>query len=301
MSEWPLDFITEDDFYTHVQNTIIAQYGKNLAPYDVKKFNSNLIDPIKMVFDKALYGEDWETLIAAEIFRQRDKAGNNDVGYFHQKMFQYIKRCHVPPNGKEGGWDVIFTPEHPYRIDDNNRADVIYVEMKNKHNTMNSSGGSDTYIKMQDQLLRNSQCCCFLVEAIARRHQNIVWKTTINSSGRKVRVEHARIRRVSIDEFYSIVTGEENAFFQICMILPSVVEHVLGESEKVSAPHDTVIEQLKKEAEKYSDAGEMSMYLAMYMLGFSSYNGFRDYKQFSSSERYARYIEEILDMQSKKR
>lgn len=242
----------------HVRNTIV-QYGQKLAPYDAGKFNSNLIDPIKMVFDKALYGESWETLISSEIFRQRDKAGNNDIGYFHQRMFSYIKGCHVPANGKEGGWDVIYKPDKPYQIDENNRAEVIYVEMKNKHNTMNSSAQSATYMKMQAQLLKESQCCCFLVEAIAQRHQNVVWKTRINSNGQKLSVEHARIRRVSIDEFYAIVTGEPDAFFQMCMVLPAVVEQVLETENTVSAPHDTVFEDLQNRATQFSDMGEMSM------------------------------------------
>ena len=43
-----------------------------------------------------------------EVFRQRDKANNNDIGYFHQRIFQYIRHCRVPENGKEGGWDVIY-------------------------------------------------------------------------------------------------------------------------------------------------------------------------------------------------
>lgn len=52
--EWPLTFISRNDFYTHVSNTI-RQYGDKLKPYDIDDFNSNLIDPVKMVFDKAVY------------------------------------------------------------------------------------------------------------------------------------------------------------------------------------------------------------------------------------------------------
>lgn len=61
--EWPLTFISRNDFYTHVSNTI-RQYGDKLKPYDIDDFNSNLIDPVKMVFDKAVYNESWDTLIS---------------------------------------------------------------------------------------------------------------------------------------------------------------------------------------------------------------------------------------------
>ena len=50
---------------------------------------------------------------------------------------------------------------------------TIYVEMKNKHNTMNSACSAKTYIKMQGQILEDDDCACLLVEAIAKKSQNI--------------------------------------------------------------------------------------------------------------------------------
>ena len=44
--EWSLDFISEEDFKNHVRATIM-KYGEKLESYDLKRFNSNLIDPIK--------------------------------------------------------------------------------------------------------------------------------------------------------------------------------------------------------------------------------------------------------------
>ena len=266
---WDITFISEEDFIRHIQNTI-AQYGAKLLPYDVEKFNSNLIDPIKMVFDKAIYGQTWEELIKSEIFRQRDKSQNNDIGYFHQRMFKYIRGCHVPENGQEGGWDVIVSKPDGYTVD-GNTVHHIFVEMKNKHNTMNSSASGKTYIKMQNQLLQNDDCACFLVEAIAKQHQNTVWKTTVD----KVKVSHRRIRRVSLDQFYEITTGVPDAFYQICMVLPEYVKMVIENSDIVSMPHDTVIDELRSStAAADAQDSDTAMLLAMYMLGFSTYTGF---------------------------
>ena len=39
---WNLAFISEEDFFLHVQETI-QQYGEKLKPYDLKKFNSKRI------------------------------------------------------------------------------------------------------------------------------------------------------------------------------------------------------------------------------------------------------------------
>ncbi len=38
--EWNLNFISEDDFKTHVRATIM-KYGEKLQSYDLKTFNSN--------------------------------------------------------------------------------------------------------------------------------------------------------------------------------------------------------------------------------------------------------------------
>lgn len=268
--EWEIDFIDREDFKKHVANTI-AQYGKKLESYSIKEFNRNTVDPIKMIFDKAVYGEDWKQIISSEIFRQRDKSNTNEIGYFHQRLFEYIDNCRVPDNGKDGGWDVIFEGKDGYEVDKGNKVSKIFVEMKNKHNTMNSASATKTYMKMQNQLLNDDDCACFLVEVIAKCSQNIVWCTSVDSQ----KVSHNRIRRVSIDKFYEIVTGEADAFYQICMALPDLVKEVIDEAEETKIPEDTVYEDIKKVALGFDNGSDdRGMLLAMYMLGFRTYNSF---------------------------
>ncbi len=267
---WELDFISEQDFVKHVEDTI-TKYGDKLEPYDIKRFNSNIIDPIKMLFDKTVYNVSWEEIVGNEIFRQRDKSNNNDIGYFHQRIFKYIANCHVPENGQEGGWDVIYKNEAGINLPDGDTVHTIYVEMKNKHNTMNSASAGKTYIKMQDQLLKDDDCACFLVEAIAKSSQNIKWETTVNGN----RVSHKRIRRVSMDQFYAMVTGEEDAFYKMCMVLPEVIQRVVSSNKAVKVPEDTVVEELKRIAAITNiKPDDLAMAMAINMLGFGTYNGF---------------------------
>lgn len=270
--DWGLGFISEDDFERHVGATI-QKYGEKLEPYDIKRFNKNIVDPIKLIFDKTVYQSSWKEMVGNEIFRQRDKSNNNDIGYFHQRIFQYIDKCHVPDNGKEGGWDVIYQDEEGIALPDSDIVHTVYVEMKNKHNTMNSASAGKTYIKMQNQLLNDDDCACFLVEAIAQKSQNIKWETTVDGK----RVSHKRIRRVSLDQFYDITTGEKNAFYKMCMVLPEVIEKVVRQDSKVKVPCDTVIEELKKIADMSGrESEDIAMAVAVYMLGFNSYLGFSD-------------------------
>lgn len=204
------DNLFNKKFKEHVKFTI-EKYGVKRDLFDLKRFNKNSIDPIKLIFDKIVYRVFLDEIVSYEIFRRRDKANNNDIGYFHQNMFQYIDKCHVPTNGIEGGWDIIFVDPEGIEIPDAGTVHTVYVEMKNKNDTMNSASAGKTFIKMQNQLLNDDDCACFLVEAIAQRSQNINWGTTVD----KRKVGHRLIRRVSMDQFYVLVTGEEDAFFNI--------------------------------------------------------------------------------------
>lgn len=270
--DWNITFISKEDFKKHVAETINS-YGDKLKPYDLEKFNSNLIDPIKMVFDKAVYNADWQTIVSNEIFRQRDKSQNNAIGYFHQYFFKYIDGCTVPKNGEQGGWDIIYENKKGINIDDDNKVYTIYVEMKNKHNTMNSSSSVKTYTKMQSALLENDSCACFLVEAIAKKSQNIPWKVTIDHK----KVSHKKIRRVSLDQFLKLVTGVDDAFYQICMALPEIVDEVIQDKAiTMQVPKDVVYEQLLAASQNYN--GDNAMYMALYILAFDGYLGFSKLK-----------------------
>ena len=269
--EWGLDFISEKNFTNHVAATI-EKYGEKLESFDIKRFNKNIIDPIKLIFDKTVYRSSWEEMVGNEIFRQRDKSNNNDIGYFHQRIFQYIENCRVPANGKDGGWDIIYKNPNGIHIPGANDVHTIYVEMKNKHNTMNSASAGKTFIKMQNQLLNDDDCACFLVEAIAQRSQNIKWETTVD----KKKVSHKLIRRVSIDEFYALITGQDDAFYRMCMVLPSVIERAVNEMGSSTVPNDTVIDELRKLSKNSNMIDEnMAMAMAIYMLGFGDYKGFK--------------------------
>ena len=131
-----LSFISDENFRKHIRETI-EHYGDNLRSYNLRKFNSNIVDPIKLLF----------------------------------------------------GWDIIFR----------------------------------------------------------------------KASG---------IRRVSIDKFYELVTGEEDAFCKMCMALPAAIKNLLEEVDELKMPCDTVFEELK-------NSSASSMGLALFMLGFETYSGFK--------------------------
>jgi len=244
-SSYNLSFISDQDLYNHVKETV----KKYRFSIDLKKFNKNLIDPIKLTFDSKVYGKRVEDIIESEIIRQIDKSNTNYIGYFHQNIFRYFDGDWIVP---ESGFDLI------------NKKSKIFVEMKNKHNTMNSSSAQKTYIAMQSKILESSDVVCMLVEVIARRSQNIPWKITINSK----QFNHENIRRVSIDKFYALVTGEKNAFKQLCEVLPKVLDDVISDQASESIKN-SVFKELK-------EISPESLLKSIYLLSFSKYDGFEN-------------------------
>ena len=76
-----IPFIKQEDFENHVAQTI-KTYNTTLKSIDLAKFNSNIIDPIKLTFDKALFRKSIEDIIELEIHRQRDKSNTNASAIF---------------------------------------------------------------------------------------------------------------------------------------------------------------------------------------------------------------------------
>ena len=248
MRAYNLTFIDNEDLFNHLKETI----EKYRFKINLKEFNKNLIDPIKLTFDAKIYGKSIEEIIQSESIRQMDKSNSNNIGYFQQNIFKYI----FHKDRKQTNWSV---PKQGFDIV--NEVDKIYVEMKNKHNTMNSSSSQKTFMRMQSKLLEDRANRCYLVEVIAKNSQNIAWKISLDGES----TYHENIRRVSIDKFYEIVTGEKEAFKQLVEALPNVMNDVLNDT-KQSGIDNSVFEELRGIDE--------NILKSLYLLSFKKYEGF---------------------------
>lgn len=246
MKKYWLSFISDINLFSHVKDTVSA-YRFSVS---LKDFNENLIDPIKMTFDSKVYSQTLEQTIQNEIMRQIDKSNTNHIGYFHQNIFKYFDSDWIVP--KEW-YDVI------------NEKKKIFVEMKNKHNTMNSSSSQKTYIRMQNTILQDPYSTCYLVEVIAKDSQDIPWLCSVD----KIPMKDNRIRRMSIDKFYALVTGETTSFKQLCQVLPIVIEDVVDGIIKESSKNNTVLSELL--------AISPNLLQSLYLMSFDKYEGFKDF------------------------
>lgn len=244
MHNYNLGFISDEDIYNHVKATV-ESYRREIT---LEQFNENVIDPIKLTFDAKVYGKTLKQSVEDECLRQIDKSNANKIGYFHQNIFKYAGDGWVVP---KAGFDVENDSLH------------IYAELKNKHNTMNSSSSQKTYMKMQSKILDDDEATCYLVEVIAKRSQDDVWKISVEHKS----CSHKKIRRMSIDRFYGLVFGDNRAFYKLCSALPQIIEDVVSENPGMLLKNTVYGELVKEHADILS---------SLYMLAFARYEGFNE-------------------------
>lgn len=241
MKDYRLGFISNEDIFSHVKETV-GLYRNHI---NLKEFNKNIIDPIKLTFDSKIYGKSLEAIIESECIRQIDKTNTNHIGYFHQNLFKYAGCGWEVPTV---GFDVVNPQMH------------IFAELKNKHNAMNSRAADSVYRHMQDKILHDDQATCMLVEVIATQSRNEKWFYD--------GLSHEKIRRVSIDKFYGIVFGDNEAFFKLCRVLPDVLDDVIAE-----------LKQGTIENSVYDELHQLSpnIFKSLYLLAFKEYDGFQNF------------------------
>ncbi|WP_448525424.1 Eco47II family restriction endonuclease [Parathermosynechococcus lividus] len=244
--DYQLGFISNQDIYNHVKQTI-SRYRLSI---NFKEFTKLKIDPIKASFDMAIYNLTADEFIRREIMRQIDKSNNNQIGYFHQNIFRYIKDWQVP----ECGYDII------------NENLSYYVEMKNKFNTMNSNSKENVYRKMKQTVDSNQKATCFLVEVIAKKSRNDPCHFKLDNQ----QIIHERIRLISIDKFYEVATGDKNAFAKLCQKLPEIINDVIkNEGNQTFILTDEINQNLARV--------NPDVLTALYLLTFKNYEGFKNF------------------------
>ncbi|GAA5819292.1 MAG: Eco47II family restriction endonuclease [Methanobrevibacter sp. CfCl-M3] len=209
-----LDFIKDDDFKKSV-NHVLKGYSiktRNQNIIDLLKEYDNTIDEFKLLFD--LYGnrttlKSWKE---AEILRQNDKTVNNYIGEFHQMVLGSVR-----------GWTDLGIGDKS-EIDLKKNDNSIFVELKNKFNTMNSSSEKECRRKLEKIVQEYPNSTAYWAFIISKDHKsvNTVW------TSKNYKTDH-RILKVSGNEIYKIVTGDSNALNKTFKALNLVLNDIVSE------------------------------------------------------------------------
>ncbi|TAE36139.1 MAG: Eco47II family restriction endonuclease, partial [Sphingobacteriales bacterium] len=209
-------------------------------------------DTIKLTFDAKFNDIDEESLIQSEILRQIDKSINNSIGTFHEQILGGIEGFEI---GKLSGFDI--------KAKDN----TLFADIKNKHNTMNSSSAESLFQKLKVYADTYKKANCYWVQILAKGSFNELWKGEINGK----EYSHSRVFKISGDQFYALLSGKQDALLQLYKALPKAIKEYLNAIEHTnSIAENSAINQIKSETEtsKRSILDQITFENYSYYLGF---------------------------------
>lgn len=246
-----VNFITDEHLLTCIGNLHNA-YLKAKNNITKKNFYSNKVDTIKLTFDSKFNDIDEEKLIQSEILRQIDKSINNSIGTFHEQILGGIKGFEA---GNLSGYDIKAT--------DN----TLFADIKNKHNTMNSSAAEALFQKLKRYADDYKQAKCYWVQILAKGSFCELWSGDINGK----EYSHSRVYKISGDQFYALLSGQQDAMFQLYKALPSTIKDYLKSIEKTEEiAENSALEEIKSETKtsKRTVLDQITFENYSYYLGF---------------------------------
>lgn len=208
-------FVSDAHFEKCVKHVCKA-FEEN-AKKDDQELKKNGIDPIKMTFDMIKHGLDFDEWKKKEKERQDDKSVNNTIGEFHQMLLGGVKHWIDLGIGDETHLDL--------KKDD----DSVFLELKNKENTVNDDSKKQVRKKLEDTSSRNPNAKCYWAYIVAKngKSEDKEW------NGKNYK-KNPNIRRLTGAKIYELVTGDENNLKLVWEKLPLAIKNVCQSSFTIS-------------------------------------------------------------------
>lgn len=222
-----VSFLSDEHLLKCIEN-LYNSYEKAKNNLTQTKFYSNKIDTFKLIFDSKFNDLDEEDLIKAELSRQIDKSVSNAIGTFQEEVLGGIEGYE---RGILSGYDIKAS---------NN---TLFADIKNKHNTMNSSASESLFQKLIRFADDNEEAKCYLVQMFSTSSYNEPWVASYS----KRNYAHERVYKISGDQFYKLLTGIDDAFYKLYKVLPEAIRDFLSTIEGHVEEGDSVLDEIKIE------------------------------------------------------
>ena len=133
------------------------------------------------------------------------------IGEFHQHILGHVHGWIDLQQGHETGLDLM------------NEEGTIYMEIKNKVNTTNSSSEKTVFEKLEKVVEENPNAVAYWGYIVSENYKNEdrLWARHGNTD--------ERIRRISGKKVYELVTGDSEALEKAHKALPMAIKDILVE------------------------------------------------------------------------
>lgn len=225
-----VDFVSDDHLLKCIDG-LHKSYLKAKNNITKRNFYANKVDTFKLTFDAKFNDIDEDTLIQSEILRQIDKSINNSIGTFHEQVLGGIKGFE---SGRLKGYDI--------KANDN----TLFADIKNKHNTMNSSSSEALFQKLARYANDYKKAKCYWVQILAKSSFCDLWNAEINGK----EYSHSRVYKISGDKFYELLSGHENAMFELYKALPKAIhDYLRSKTLKDSDVENSALDEIKSQTQ----------------------------------------------------
>ena len=202
-----VSFVSDEHLLICIRN-LHNSYLKAKRSFTKSSFYANKVDTFKLTFDSKFNFVNEESLIQSEILRQVDKTINNSIGTFHEQVLGGIK-----------GYELGYLTGYDIKAKD----DSLFADIKNKHNTMNSSAAEALFQKLARYADGNKKANCYWVQILAKGSFCEPWSGDINGK----EYSHSRVFKISGDQFYALLAKRDDALFQLYKAIPIAIDDYL--------------------------------------------------------------------------
>ena len=225
MSNKYVDFVLDKDFLECVK-WVCDAYPETSKEINMEELNRNTIDPFKIIFDMLNGGMDYDTWIENEAIRQHDKTINNRIGDFHQKLL-----------GKVNGWTNLGTGDTT-KVDLKKNDNSIFIELKNKENTVNADSKDKVRDKLEKVIRTNPQAKAYWAYILSKKGDSgeKVWKYN-NKQDENIRI-------IWGENVYQLITGKNDSLEKVWAALPIAIKDVLNLNTDLSRDQKEKLMQL---------------------------------------------------------
>ncbi|MBN2236294.1 MAG: Eco47II family restriction endonuclease, partial [Bacteroidales bacterium] len=177
---------------------------------------------------------------------------NNSIGTFHEQILGGMKGYEA---GNLSGYDIKATD------------DTLFADIKNKHNTMNSSAAEALFQKLARYANDYKKAKCYWVQILAKGSFCELWSGDINGK----EYSHSRVYKISGDQFYALLSGQGDAMFQLYKVLPTAIKDYLKSTEETEEiAENSALEEIKSKTKtsKRTVLDQITFENYSYYLGF---------------------------------
>ena len=229
-----VEFVSDENFEIAVKRVLDAykefeKEKQDTQPLDVLlDKDSPTIDEFKTVFDlcsKDLTLKEWAE---KEVERQLDKNINNKIGEFHQELLGYVD-----------GW-INLEKGDPTGLDLKNEEETVFIELKNKYNTMNKTSKEGCQMALENVVEKypNSRGYWAYVISYKYKSQESIWEYSRKVNDETVKFSNPQVRRISGDKLYKMITGDKDALEKVCRAIPLAIKNIKEKEEDCISSED---------------------------------------------------------------